>query len=318
MEPSTISIKGLSKRFGKNHVLRDVELQIPAGCVYALLGENGAGKTTLIRILMGYVKPNSGSVSVLGISPQNDPFALRRRVGYVSDLPGLYEWMTVKQIAWFWSAFFSSSYSEHFARWATQFDLPQDTRIRHLSKGMRAKTALALVLASDPELLVFDEPTSGLDPLVRKEFLRSMVDLAAQGKTVLLSSHQVQEVERVADHVAILHNGKIALDGGLEQLKDTVCLLRFSMRDPLASPPATVLNLNSIHCEIIGRTIQMAVRHLTPEVLEQIKSEPELTDVQWIRPSLEELFILCTRESQAPPWQQPWNSKSPGGELLRA
>ena len=118
MEPSTISIKGLSKRFGKNHVLRDVELQIPAGCVYALLGENGAGKTTLIRILMGYVKPNSGSVSVLGISPQNDPFALRRRVGYVSDLPGLYEWMTVKQIAWFCSAFYSSSYSEHFARWA--------------------------------------------------------------------------------------------------------------------------------------------------------------------------------------------------------
>jgi ABC-2 type transport system ATP-binding protein len=318
MEASTISINGLSKRFGKNHVLRDVQLQIPAGCVYALLGENGAGKTTLIRIIMGYVKPNAGNITVLGISPEKDPFALRRRVGYVSDLPALYEWMTVKQIAWFCSAFYTANYSENFGRWAMQFDLPQETRIRHLSKGMRAKTALALVLASDPELLVFDEPTSGLDPLVRKEFLRSMVDLAAQGKTVLLSSHQVQEVERVADHVAILHDGKIALDGGLDQLKDTVSLLRFSMRDPLAIPPASILNLNSMHCEVLGRTIQMAVRQLSPEALEQIKSESDLTDVQWIRPSLEELFILCTRESQAPPWQQPWNGKAAGGALLRA
>lgn len=318
MEASTISINGLSKRFGKNHVLRDVQLQIPAGCVYALLGENGAGKTTLIRIIMGYVKPNAGSISVLGISPENEPFALRRRVGYVSDLPALYEWMTVKQIAWFCSAFFSNDYSENFGRWATQFDLPQETRIRHLSKGMRAKTALALVLASDPELLVFDEPTSGLDPLVRKEFLRSMVDLAAQGKTVLLSSHQVQEVERVADHVAILHSGKIVLDGGLDQLKDTVSLLRFSMRDPLAIPPASILNLTSIHCEVSGRTIQMAVRQLSPETLEQIKAEKDVTDVQWIRPSLEELFILCTRESQAPPWQQPWTGKAASGSLLRA
>lgn len=315
---TTININGISKRYGKNEVLRDVQLQIPAGCVYALLGENGAGKTTLIRVIMGYVKPNAGNISVLGISPQTDPFALRRRVGYVSDLPALYDWMTVKQIAWFCSAFYPSSYSENFIRWATQFDLPQDTRIRHLSKGMRAKTALALTLAADPELLVFDEPTSGLDPLVRKEFLRSMVDLAAQGKTVLLSSHQVQEVERVADHIAILHDGKIALHGGLDALKDSVSLLRFSLRDPMAIPPASVRNLQSLHCEISGRTVQMAVRELTPELFEQIKSEEELTDVQWIRPSLEELFILCTRESQAAPWEKPWSGKSAGGVLLRA
>jgi ABC-2 type transport system ATP-binding protein len=318
MQTSTISISGLSKRFGQNHVLKDVQLQIPAGCVYALLGENGAGKTTLIRIIMGYVPANAGSISVLGISPERDPFALRRRVGYVSDLPALYEWMTVKQIAWFCSAFYSKDYSGSFARWATQFELPQETRIRHLSKGMRAKTALALVLAAEPELLVFDEPTSGLDPLVRKEFLRSMVDLAAQGKTVLLSSHQVQEVERVADHVAILHDGKIALDGSLDQLKDTVSLLRFSMRDPLALPPASILGLTSIHCEVLGRTIQMAVQQLTPETVELLKREKDISDVQIIRPSLEELFILCTRDSQTPPWQQTWQSKSAGGALLRA
>ena len=318
METSTIHIEGLSKRFGNNQVLRDVHLEIPAGCVYALLGENGSGKTTLIRILMGYVKPNAGTVKVLGLSPQREPFALRRRVGYVSDFPVLYDWMTVKQIAWFCSAFYSANYSESFGRWATQFDLPQETRIRYLSKGMRAKTALALVLASDPDLLVFDEPTSGLDPLVRKEFLRSMVDLAAQGKTVLLSSHQVQEVERVADHVAILHAGKIALNGELDQLKDTVALLRFSLHDPLAIPPASILNLQSFHCEIQGRSIQLAVRQLSAEAFEQIKNETGITDVQWIRPSLEELFILSTRESQAPPWQASPNKKIPGGNLLRA
>jgi ABC-2 type transport system ATP-binding protein len=317
MEAKVIDIKGLRKSFGKKEVLRDVSLQIPSGCVFALLGENGAGKTTLMRMLMGYSHPDAGEMQVAGLSPQKDTFALRRKVGYVSDMPALYEWMTVAEIAWFCSAFFKEGYSKNFAQWATQFELPQNTRIRHLSKGMRAKTALALVLAADPEVLVFDEPTSGLDPLVRRDFLRSMVDLAAQGKTVVISSHQVQEIERVADRVAILHHGHLALAGELEDLKDSISMLQFSMRDPLVVPPESIASLSAIHYTLLGRTIRLAVRDLRSDFIEQLQGEENVSDVRVVRPSLEDLFVISTRASQLPPWQKQEQRGLQSGELQK-
>jgi ABC-2 type transport system ATP-binding protein len=317
MEATVIDINGLRKSFGKKEVLRDVSLKIPSGCVFALLGENGAGKTTLMRMLMGYSRPDAGEMQVAGLSPQKDTFVLRRKVGYVSDMPALYEWMTVAEIAWFCSAFFKEDYSTNFAQWASQFELPQTTRIRHLSKGMRAKTALALVLAADPEVLLFDEPTSGLDPLVRRDFLRSMVDLAAQGKTVVISSHQVQEIERVADRVAILHQGKLVLAGGLEELKDSISLLQFSMRDPLTMPPEPIASLNPIHYTLQGRTTRLAVRDLRPDFIEQLRDDENISDVRVVRPSLEDLFVIATRVSQSPPWQKQEQRELQSSELQK-
>ncbi len=144
---------------------------------------------------------------------------LRRRVGYVADQPGLYEWMTVADAGWYASGFYEAGFIERFAQLAGDFQLPMETKIRDLSKGMRAKVALSLAMAFDPKLLILDEPTSGLDPLVRRTFLESMVDRAAAGQTVFLSSHQIQEVERVADYVAILHEGKLQVVSNLDDLK---------------------------------------------------------------------------------------------------
>jgi ABC-2 type transport system ATP-binding protein len=206
MEP-VIRLEKVTKRFGREVALNAVSLEVPPGVVFALLGENGAGKTTAIRILLGLVEADSGKAEVLGMPSAERGIEIRRRVGYVAERPTLYDWMTVGEIGWFAAGFYADGYLTRYFDLIRQFDLPETRKLKALSKGMRAKVSLALALALDPQLLVLDEPTSGLDALVRREFLESMVDRAASGQTVFLSSHQIGEVERVADIVAILPKG---------------------------------------------------------------------------------------------------------------
>ncbi len=286
-----IQIQGVSKTFGRNQVLNNVSLMIPQGVVFALLGENGAGKSTLIRGLMGYHRFDSGQVSVAGFDPIRQPLELRRNVGYVSDAPGLYEWMSVAECGWYASGFFEQGYLTAFNNFIVEFDLPPDTRISDLSKGMRAKVALSLALASDPQLLILDEPTSGLDPLVRRSFLESMIDRAAAGQTVFLSSHQMHEVERVADWIAILHDGQVQVVAPLEDLKRDVVIISFSLRDPLLAMPAALDDQNVLRRATHGRTTQLMVRGPSDDLLRQLSQEPNLFEIQSVRPSLEELYI---------------------------
>ena len=150
--------------------LQGVDLKIKSGSVFSLLGENGAGKTTLIRILTGFQRPSGGTVRVLGLDPIRDSLEIRRRIGYVSDSPALYEWMRVDEIGWFASSFYPDGFLKNYRDMVAQYELPTNRKIKHLSKGQRAKVALALAVAHDPELLILDEPTSGLDPLVRRDF----------------------------------------------------------------------------------------------------------------------------------------------------
>ena len=189
-----IEFHEVSKRYGKEIALDRVSLEVPGGSVFALLGENGAGKTTAIRILLGLAEPDGGRSAALGLDSAAKGLDIRRRVGYVPERLTFYEWMTVEEVGWFTAGFHSADYLPEYRRLIAQFDLPPRRAIKSLSKGMRAKVALSLAMAHDPELLVLDEPTSGLDPLVRREFLESMVDRAATGKTVFLSSHQTAEV----------------------------------------------------------------------------------------------------------------------------
>ncbi|MGH7135963.1 MAG: ABC transporter ATP-binding protein, partial [Pirellulales bacterium] len=185
MEP-VIQLKNVTKRFGSQTALADVSLDVPPGVVFALLGENGAGKTTAIKLLLGLEEPTAGQVRVLGIDSRRDGLEVRRRVGYVPERPTLYEWMTVAEIGWFTAGFYDAAYLPRYESLVEQYGLPPERKIKNLSKGMRAKVALSLALANEPAVLVLDEPTSGLDTLVRREFLESMVDLAAGGRTVLL------------------------------------------------------------------------------------------------------------------------------------
>ena len=211
---------------------------MPPGVVFALLGENGAGKTTAIRIMLGLAEANSGQAEVLGLSSATQGLQIRQRVGYVPERPTLYEWMTVEEIGWFTAGFYGAGFLPEYARLAAQFGLPPRKKLKTLSKGTRAKVVLSLALAHQPELLVLDEPTSGLDALVRREFLESMVDRAAQGQTVFLSSHQIAEVERVADIVAILRKGTCCWSSRSTNSRPRCGKLTVTLKDGAAAPPA--------------------------------------------------------------------------------
>ncbi|MCR9291158.1 MAG: ABC transporter ATP-binding protein [bacterium] len=290
-----IKMDQISKRFGKLDVLDRVSLSVPQGTVFALLGENGAGKSTLIRGMLGYHKFNSGTISVLGMDPARETFELRRRVGYVADAPGLYEWMTVAQAGWYASGFYPEGFLQNYDRMVQEFSLRPDAKIRDLSKGMRAKVALALAVAFDPELLVLDEPTSGLDPLVRRSFLESMIDRAAGGKTVFISSHQIHEVERIADWVGILHQGRLQVVSPLEELKNEVAMLSYSVRDPLLAQPDELERIQILHQSQQGRTVTCMARGCNTDLVAELRNNSNLMDVNVVRPNLEELYIGFTQ-----------------------
>ncbi len=291
-----IELSRVCHSFGRKHVLNEVSLSVPQGTVFALLGENGAGKSTLIRGLLGYHRFQSGTVNVLGIDPTKKPLEVRRAVGYVADAPAMYEWMRISEVGEFAACFYPKGFLSSFVRIATEFELPFDTRVRDLSKGMRAKLALSLAMAFDPSLLVLDEPTSGLDPQVRRQFLESMVDRAAAGQTVFLSSHQVHEVERVADWVAILHQGSLQVVAPLEDLKSSVAQIGFSVHDPYVALPNVIANSNVLLKNETGRRRTLTIQAWNRPHEEELRADPNVFDVQIVRPNLEELYLAYTHQ----------------------
>lgn len=284
-----LQLDHLTRRFGREVALDDVSLEVPPGVVFALLGENGAGKTTALRIALGLLEPNSGETTVLGLNSRTDGIAIRRRVGYVPERPMLYEWMTVDEIGWFSAGFYPEGYLLEYRRLAQQYQLPPQKRLKSLSKGMRAKVALALALAHDPELLLLDEPTSGLDTLVRREFLESMVDRAALGQTVVLSSHQIVEVERVADIVAILRKGRLVLVERLDELKSRTRELVVSLRDDAHQLPP--LPGQVISRRRRARQWMLLLRDAGDHAIASLRLHPNVHELEDRTPSLEEIFV---------------------------
>ena len=290
-----IQIEGLTMNFRGCNALQGVDLKVESGSVFSLLGENGAGKTTLIRILTGFQRPSGGTVRILGLDPIRDALEIRRRIGYVSDSPALYEWMRIDEIGWFASSFYSDGFLKNYRDMVAMYELPTNRKIKHLSKGQRAKVALALAVAHDPELLILDEPTSGLDPLVRRDFLESMVERAASGRTVLLSSHQMSEVERVTDRLAIIHEGKVGLQGPLSGLRDEIFEVTFSVEDPLAELPVSNAPIEILSEGKSGRQVRWIVRGFDSQFENEINDWTGVHSVRCRPATLEELFIACTR-----------------------
>ena len=291
-----LELEKVSKRFGNNVALDSVSYMVGPGTVFALLGENGAGKTTTIRILLGLTDADSGRASVLGLDSKNDDVEIRRRVGYVPEQPMLYDWMSVAEIGKFTAAYFPAGYWEAFCGQIREYDLPPGTLIKSLSKGMRAKVSLTLALAHDPELLILDEPTSGLDALVRREFLESMVDRAATGKTVFLSSHQIAEVERVADTIAIMKKSRLLLVEPMEQIKATSHLITATLsndapRDANGMPDFSAPLETVVEQRMTRREVQVLGRHLDPAAVAILQRDPNVTRFDIRTPSLEEIFI---------------------------
>ncbi len=297
---SVITANNLTMRFRGCDALRGVDVAIEPGTVFALLGENGAGKTTMIRIMTGFQKPTSGQCTVCGIDPTKHPLEVRRRIGYVSDAPALYDWMSVGEIGWFTASFFAAGFLPKYRESIERYGIPEDRKIKHLSKGQRAKVALSLSLAHDPELLILDEPTSGLDPMVRREFLESMIDRAASGRTVFLSSHQISEVERVADTIAILHEGKLRIVAPLVELKSSFTELTVSLDDPLVAVPAIGEPAEVFIDETFGRQRRIVVRNFQATDRELIRSGAGVFNVVERPMTLEEIFIACTKTASRP------------------
>jgi ABC-2 type transport system ATP-binding protein len=287
--PPVILLERVTKRFGDELALGEVSLEVPPGVVFALLGENGAGKTTAIRIMLGLAQPNSGRAEVLGLDSGKQGLQIRQRVGYVAERPTLYDWMSVEEIGWFTAGFYAPGFLPEYIRLAAQLGLPAKKKLKTLSKGTRAKVALALALAHQPELLVLDEPTSGLDAMVRREFLESMVDRASQGQTVFLSSHQITEVERVADFVAIVRKGTLLLVERLDELKAQVRRLIITLKDGATATPALGGQVLSQRWQ--PRQGEAIVRGMSEGQLAMLRANEEVAAVEVHATSLEDIFI---------------------------
>lgn len=215
-----IQTRALSRRFGSRWAVRDLELNVPRGCVYGFLGLNGAGKSTTIRMLMGLLEPTSGSSRVAGLNPVRQDTELKRRVGYVADTPNFYEWMTVREICAFAAHYRAGQWDESRADHLTGvFGLPRDQQLKTLSKGQRAKVNLLLALAFNPEVLILDEPTLGLDPLARRQFVEGVLaEYMEGGRTILISSHLVNEIAGLVDHIGVLRAGTLVRSQPTEEL----------------------------------------------------------------------------------------------------
>jgi ABC-2 type transport system ATP-binding protein len=223
MNDPAIHVDRMVKSFGSKSVLREVSLNVPAGETLALLGRNGAGKTTTIRVLLGLIPADSGTVRLGGIDPSVDPLKVRGRVGYLAEDQTMYGWMTPIELIRFLAPFYPTWDMNWASDCIDRFEIPRHTRIGRLSKGQTVRLGLALAMAHRPPIVILDDPSVGLDPIARKEFNRDLVEhLQSSGSTVLYSSHLLDEVESVADTVAILDQGKIIRGGSTESVRNEV------------------------------------------------------------------------------------------------
>jgi ABC-2 type transport system ATP-binding protein len=295
---AVIDIGKLTKHFGPRRAVDRLSLQVPQGAIFALLGENGAGKTTTIRMLTGLLKPDAGWATILGHDCWDDAVRLRRRVGYVPERPRFYDWMTVGEIGWFTAGFHPKGFLSRYRHLSERFDLDPRARLGHLSKGQYAKVGLSLALAADPRVLVLDEPTSGLDLLVRREFLSSMVALAGEGRTILISSHQVAEVERVASHVAFLAHGRLLLSAPLDELRERLIRLRVGCE---GLPPDLAALGRVLQRTGSGKEAEVVLLDPDREALAALRLTPGVREVQEAPLTLEEAYCaLLGHEEDLP------------------
>jgi ABC-2 type transport system ATP-binding protein len=287
-----IETERLSRTFGKFEAVRGVDLKVTRGTVFGLLGVNGAGKSTIIKMIVGHLRPTSGRVSVLGRTLEKELIEIRRRVAYVSENRYLYEWMTVGESVRFTRAFHDNWDERKAADLLRRFSLPPDKKVRQLSRGNRARLCLMLALSFNPELIILDEPTSGLDPIVRRDFIENIVsEIADEGKTVLFSSHIVDEVERVADYVGIINDGELLLTSSLDDIKASYKRVRYATngtRPELAGVPGLLMVENGRHEQVL------TVKGFGDDVMGALGARgvanPEVLPI-----SLEDIFVNTVR-----------------------
>lgn len=215
-----IETRCLTRRYGSVEAVRELSLTVERQRITGFLGRNGAGKSTTIKMLLGMVRPTAGTGRVLGydIADPAQSLEIRRRIAYVGEDKGLYGYMTVAELIRFTRAFYPDWRPEIEARLLREYQLPLGRKVKAISKGMRTKLALLLALARRPELIILDEPSEGLDPVSTEELLQTLQEVRDAGTSVFFSSHQLSEVERIADRVLMIDRGQLVMSALLDDL----------------------------------------------------------------------------------------------------
>lgn len=286
----------LTKRYGKTPVVNQLNLRVPKQQITAFLGRNGAGKSTTIKMLLGITPPSSGTGSVLGktIRDASQNREMRRAVAYVAEDKQLYSYMTVGQLVRFTRSFYSDWRKDTELRLLHQFQLPLRQKVKALSKGMRTKLALLLALARQPQLLILDEPSEGLDPVSIEELLQETIKAVAGGVTVFFSSHQIAEVERIADRVCIIDYGKLLIDASLDEIRREYRRITLSFD---GNPPPISPSLPGVQqTKTRGRQMTLLARENAEALVELTRDmHPAAVDVTPV--GLREVFLETVKEN---------------------
>jgi len=291
-----IETNGLSKSYGQVEAVRALSFSVKPHQITAFLGLNGAGKSTSIRMLLGMVRPSSGTGRVLGhrIDDAKESVYLRRKVAYVSENKQLYDYMTVEQIIRFTRPFYPDWSFDREKRLLNAYELPLHRRIKSLSKGMRTKLALLLAFARKPELLILDEPSEGLDPIGIELMLEDLVAQNSEGTTVFFSSHQIPEVERVADRVCMLHRGRLVLDASLDDMRQSYRQIDLVFPSLPNESDVRVAGVESIRAS--GRQMSVVVSR-NAEMLIERAHDLHASSVEVSPVGLREIFLQTVKGS---------------------
>ena len=287
-----IEIKNLARSYGKTDAVNGLSLTVQAGRCYGFFGRNGAGKTTTIKCLLNLLEPNSGSVRVFGLDPNKNQVAVKSRLCYVPDAVAFYPWMTVAQTLEFLASFRKRWNRDMEKDLFNRFQLDPNQKASHLSKGQKTQVALIGAVCPEPELLVLDEPTSGLDPIVRREFIETVIGAYHAGdpehRTVFVSTHLIGEFEGLIDEFTIIEKGRELLTMQAESARDRFQKIRASF----AEEPTNLKLIGALSVRQAGRDLEVVVNGNRDSVLAEIKSRsPAELDCQSL--SLEEIFVAA-------------------------
>jgi ABC-2 type transport system ATP-binding protein len=290
--PDVIATHRLTKYYDRRAVVNSLELRVPQGSVYGLLGRNGSGKSTTIKMLLGMVHADLGTAEILGDDVSCLRPETRAKVAYLAEGHPLYRWMTVGEAVRFTRPFYPTWNNTLVEQILDHFELARKAKIRRLSNGQRAQVSLALAVAADPELLILDDPTLGLDTVVRRDFLESLIQIIQRrGRTILFSSHILGDVERVADRIGILVDGVLRVDCPTEHFKDSIRKLVLEFP---GAPPVFPACKGLVNSHPVGHKLEVVLVNYSEEHRRLAESlHPRSLEV--IEMNLEEAFIEYTR-----------------------